>query len=787
MFVSMNWIKDYVNIKGYDIEKLIQRFTLSTAEVEGIEYKGKDVQDVVVGEIISCENHPDAEHLHLIKVDTGSDVYDVVCGAQNARKGLKTAFCKVGGRVPGLEIKPSNIRGYVSYGMCCSEKELGISEKCDGIMELDSSLELGKNLKELFPIDDIVFEVDNKSLTNRPDLWGHYGIAREFAALTGQKVKPLDLMENSYTGTDIVPVIIRGDKLVQRYTSIRIENVTKRVSPIEMRIRLQYCQSRAINLLTDLTNYIMLELGQPMHAYDGRIVDNIIVGIPEKTISFTTLDGTKHMVTSDTLMIYNNGTPIAIAGIMGGLDSEIKEDTNSVVLESATFDAVSVRKSASRMSLRTDASSRYEKALDPEMTIIAVKRFIALLKRVDAECKCASMITDVYNYHYPEIKINFNKKFVDCYTGIEISCERIKLTLEQLGFYTTQDGSEFCSVVPSWRGTKDVGMKADIIEEITRIYGYDNFEIKTTHSPLLPAKSTKRRIEENLIREMLVKTYAMNEIHTRLWCDPDQLRNLDLTPEENVYILGSSENNGILRASMMESFLPVVYNNRNYSSSFGIFEIGRVVQGTREDGTANEHRMLAVAMYSKEESEKTLYFKAVEMLNSMCDQLKHKLPKYSKIEVEHIWQHPKNTADIVLEGIRIGVLNTLHPKTLKKISKNGSVVCVEIDMDQLLSIPTKELVFEEPSKYPSIEYDLSLVLPEGTRFEQLKECWKKIGIKELKNVSVIDIYDSGIVKSITIRMTFGCNDRTLTGEEVQKRIDKVLSNFEDIGIKLKTL
>ena len=787
MFVSMNWIKDYVDLEGYDIEKLIQRFTLSTAEVEGIEYKGQDVEGVVVGEIISCENHPDSDHLHLLKVDIGTEVLDIVCGAPNARKGLKTALCKVGGKVPGIKIKKSKIRGYESFGMCCSEKELGISDKNEGIMELDPSLVVGTDLKTIFPIDDIVFEVDNKSLTNRPDLWGHYGMAREFAALTNQKVKPLNLTKNDYTGNDIVPVEVKADQLTHRYTSVRIENITKKVSSSTMKIRLHYCGTRAINLLTDLTNYIMLELGQPMHAFDGRMIDQIVVKTPEQPMQFTTLDGTEREITTETLMIYNNNTPVAIAGVMGGLDSEIKDDTTSVVLESATFDGVCVRKSASRMSLRTDASARYEKTLDPEMTMIAVERFIYLLKEIDPACTIATQITDVYNYKYPEITIKFDKKFVDRYTGIDISCERIKLTLEQLGFNTTQNGEEFTTVVPSWRGTKDVSMKADIIEEITRIYGYDNFEIKTTLSPLFPAKTTQRRIEENLIRDILVKTYSMNEIHTRVWCDADQLRNIGLTPEENVYILGSAEQNGILRTSMMQSFLPVIYHNRNYKPSFGVFEIGRVVKGTRDDGTANEQRMLGVAMYSKDETEKTLYIKAVQLLNSMCDQLKHKLPKYTKIEVEHVWQHPKNTAEISIDGVKIGVLNTIHPKTLKSISKNGAIVCIEINMDDLLSIAAADLEFDEPSKYPSIDYDLSLVLPEGTRFDQLRQCWEKIGMNELKNVSVIDIYDNGVVKSITIRMSFGRNDRTLTGEEVQKRVDQVLANFEEIGVKLKTL
>lgn len=784
MFVSMNWIKDFVDLEGQDLEKLIHRFTLSTAEVEGIEYKGKDIQDVVVGEILSCEDHPDSDHLHLLKVDGGDAVYDVVCGAPNARAGIKTAFCKVGGRVGEIKIKPAKLRGQVSNGMCCSAKELGISEEHSGIMELDSSLANGTDLKEIFPIEDIIFEVDNKSLTNRPDLWGHYGMAREFAALTGQQVKPLEIMENPYTGDAKVAVELRNE-LAYRYTSVRIENVTKKVSPMEMQIRLYYCGTRAINLLADLTNYIMLELGQPTHAFDGNKIGKIVVDTPKEDIKFTTLDGVERDITTDTLMIYDNETPVAIAGIMGGLDSEIVENTSSVVLESANFDAVSIRKSAARLAHRTDASARYEKTLDPEMTMLAVKRFIKLVKDIDPDCECTSQITDIYQYHYPEIAISFDKAFVDRYTGIDISCERIKTTLEQLGFVTTQEGENFVTKVPSWRGTKDVSMKADIIEEITRIYGYDNFEIKTTLSPLLPAKTSQRRKEENQIKDLLVKTYAMNEIHTRVWCDPEALKNLGLTPEENVRILGNAEDNGILRTSMLQSFLPVVYSNRNYKPSFGIFEIGRTILGEREDGTADEHRMLGIAMYSKETTEKNLYISAVQLINTIVSLLKHKKTEYVKIETEHVWQHPKNTSAIMVDGRRIGVLNTLHPKTLSKIAKNAVVVCAEIDMDELLAVTFQNLDFEEPSRFPSVEYDLSLLMPEGIRFDTISTCWTKLNIKELREVSVIDIYDAQGIKSITVRFSFGLDDRTLTGEEVQNHIDKILANLETIGVKMK--
>ena len=783
MLVSMNWIKDFVDLEGEDLDKLIKRFTLSTAEVEDVYYKGADVKNVVVGEILSCVAHPDSDHLHVLKVDGGDQIYDVVCGALNARVGIKTAFAKVGGQVGPIAIKPAKLRGIESFGMCCSEKELGISDNNDGIMELPLELKNGTDLKDIYPIDDVVFEVDNKSLTNRPDLWGHYGMAREFAALTGRKLKDLEVMENDYSGDNTVDIDIRNTDLVYRYTSVRVENITKKESLPAMKIRLYYCGTRAINLLADLTNYLMLELGQPMHAFDGRMIEKIVVDTPKEDCKFTTLDGQERDITTDTLLIYNNETPVAIAGIMGGLQSEIKDDTSSLVLESANFDGVSIRKSASRLALRTDASARYEKTLDPQMTMLAVKRFLKLLFDVDKNAKITSKICDVYPKKYPELTIDFDKAFIDRYTGIDISSERIYDTLVSLGFETKRDKDSFVTKVPSWRATKDVSMKADIVEEITRIYGYDNFEIKTTMSPLLPAKTSLLRKEENLVKDILVKTYGFNEVHSRIWQDEDDLKNIGLSVEENVKLLGFAENQGVLRTCMAQSLLPMVNKNKNSRPSFGIFEIGRAVEGVNEDDTAKEVRHLCAVFYSKEEPEKNLYIKAVGMINSIVDELKHKGVKYEKCEPKHVWQHPKNTSKITLDGVELGVINTLHPKTLAKIAKNAFVVTVEIDMDKLLGVNADNLEFDEPSKFPGIDYDLSLVIPDGVRFENLENCWKKNSI--LKDVSVIDFYDNGIVKSVTLRFHYENVERTLTSEEVQKSIDKILDKLGQIDVKLK--
>ena len=321
MFISMNWIRDFVDLSGLDIDKLIHQFSLSTAEVENeIFYKGSDLHGVVVAEIKSVAEHPNSKKLHLLKVDIGeSELVDVVCGAPNVRVGMKTAFAKVGAQLGEITIAPRPLAGYMSCGMCCSEKELGISEDNSGIMDLDTTLPNGKDLKEIFAIDDIIFEVDNKSLTNRPDLWGHYGIAREFAALAGRTLKPLETTDLAvYEHLPALDIKIEDDDCL-RYSGLKFDNVSVSVSPMNMRIRLYYCGMRAINFLADMTNYLMLEMGQPMHAFDSRKVQKIRIKKFPAPFMFQTLDGVERNIDENTLMICDDNNPVAIAGIMGGL------------------------------------------------------------------------------------------------------------------------------------------------------------------------------------------------------------------------------------------------------------------------------------------------------------------------------------------------------------------------------------------------------------------------------------------------------------------------------------
>lgn len=788
MFLSMNWISDFVDFSGLDKVELIHQFSLSTAEVENeIFFKGSDLSGVVVAEIKSVENHPDSKKLHLLKVDAGDDeLTDVVCGAPNVRVGMKTAFAKVGARIGEITIAPRPLAGYTSNGMCCSEAEIGISDDNSGIMDITDDVPNGTDIKEIYEIDDIVFEVDNKSLTNRPDLWGHYGIAREFAALAGRELKPLEVEDlKAYNNLNQIDMKIEDD-LCQRYSCMQVENVTRHISPVNMRIRLYYCGMRGINFLADLTNYLMLEMGQPMHAFDSRKVEKIRIKRFDTPFTFKTLDGIERNIDENTLMICNGDAPVAIAGIMGGLDSEIVDDTTTLTLESATFNAVSIRKSTVRLAHRTDASIRYEKCLDPENTVPAIARFINLLKKYDSGVQVVSALTDEYAFRYDTVKLDFDKAFVDRYTGIEISNETIVKTLESLGFKVALDGDNFSVVVPSWRATKDVTIKADIIEEITRIYGYDNFDVNTARSPLYPVRMATVKNNESKIKDILVKRYNLHELHSYVWAYYDELKALEIPVEDNIKLANATNPNiETIRNSIIPTQLCQVKTNTGFAPDFGIFEIGRVVEGLDENNLCIEKKKLAVTLYSKTKDMKSLYFELRDILAVITDDIKHSTLSFKTSQPKHSYEHPVNLNTVILDGKEIGTVGIVHPVVGKNIDKKANIVFAEIDMNAFADAKDNGISYEEPSKFPPMDYDLSLELPNGVLYDKLTECWKKEGGSILKNTKIVDTYDTDTVHSITVRFEFSSNERTLSSAEVQEIMDKVIANLSAIGVNLR--
>ena len=788
MFLSMNWIGDFVDLSGLDKVQLIKNFTLSTAEVEDIIIKGADTYGVIVARIESVENHPTSKKLHLLKVNNGSELVDVVCGAPNVREGMTVALATNGGMVSGNPIVPATIAGFTSYGMCCSEAELGISDDHSGIWELDSSLPLGKDIKEIYAIDDIIFEVDNKSLTNRPDLWSHYGMAREFATITGRELKaPETVSLSDYDNLPKVEINVKNTDLVYRYSAIKVENVLRRVSPVNMRIRLYYCGSRAINFLADLTNYVMMELGQPMHAFDNAKVDKIEVQTFSEGLKFATLDGVVRDIDENMLMITSGDEPVAVAGVMGGDASKIDDTTTSLLLESATFDGVSVRKTTTRLGLRTDASMRYEKMLDPELCSLASARLIKLLMDCDSGARVISAFTDSYVKHYPTITLEFDKKYVDRYTGIDISNEHIVKTLTGLGFGVTVNGDNFKVVVPSFRATKDVTIKADIIEEITRIYGYDNFEIFTSVSPLKPIRAEVLKSEEDRMKDILVTRHNAHEVHSYIWSDIAKNNELGIKTDIGVRIINAQTPDHVyVRKTLIPTLLAFAAENKSYGEDYTIFEIGHTVDGYLENGYCNEKKKLGAVLYSRTRNEEELFMSARDAVVDIVDTILHRDVTFAPSDALQGFAHPKNSFDVYVDGKKIGFLSVPHPTVLGNIDKRCAVAFFEIVTNDFAAVAANKIAYSEPSKFPTIEIDMTFNADvREVDFATVESTAATACPELLSGVLVQDIYEEADACAITLRFAFSSNERTLTKGELAPLCKNIADALLNVGLELK--
>ena len=794
MYISMNWIKDFVDLEGIDVDELINRFTLSTAEVEGVIKYGYDIKGVVIGRIESVEKHPKSEKLKIVKVNVGDKVVQSLCGAPNAQVGQLIPFAPIGSLVKGIEVKESVIAEEKSEGVCLSEKELGISDDHSGLMilnEIANNVEIGTDIKEIMDIEDVIFEVDNKSLTHRPDLWGHYGIAREIAALTGRELKSLDIDElDNYNSLPDLNVEIEDSEKCYRYSALAIENISKKISNINMRIRLYYCGTRAINLLADITNYIMLELGQPMHAFDKQYVDSVNV----KTVDmqkFVTLDGVERELPNDTLMICSHDKPVAIAGIMGGLDTEIKDTTNSLFLESATFNPVTTRKTAIKLGLRTEASARYEKTLDPEMTILAIARYVYLLKQIDKDIKVVSSVTDKYVKKYEKVEIEISKEYINRLIGINLEIEKMKDILTALGFGVEIKDEILKVEVPTFRATKDIGIKADLVEEIARIYGYDNIEPITTVAPLKIVKPEEAQVIDSKIKDVLSQKYAMSEVHSYVWYDKKANKELKIETEDNIKIINSlNADNNVLRHSMIPSLIQVVDKNIRQLGEVRAFEIGKIFDYPNKNENCIENKSLGIVIATKKKSEKELLEEAQEIIRNIFMINKNVYPTViNETNPKYSWINPINSGKILYDNNDIGYVSVLNLIIKNQIDKKMNAVIIEINLDEFMKIQKQDVKYEEISKYPLVNIDLSLIVDKKENYSTIEQYIKESKIDNMIKYQLVDIFEDEEKlkgqKSVTIKFTIGSYEHTLTNEEINACIENLITYFESKGVIIR--
>lgn len=789
MKVSINWIKDFVDLEGIDIEKLISKFTMGVAEVEGIEYKGKDISNVVTAKILSVEDVVNSKKLHLLKVDAGEkEPLQIVCGAPNVRVGLVTALAKIGAKLGDITINKAKLAGLDSFGMCCGGDEIGISDDHSGIVELDENTPIGIDIKKVLPMEDIVFEIDNKSLTNRPDLWGHYGIAREIAALTGRKLKELKIEnESHFEGLKDLEIKVTSPDCY-RYTSSCMSNITRKKSTYEMQIRLYYCGMRGINLLADVTNYVMLELGQPMHAFDGDVVKKIEVYNLKEDYNFTTLDSTIRLLKSGNMVIATNGTPVALAGIMGGENSEIKEDTTCVLIESANFDSYKVRTTAISLGMRTEASARYEKSLDPELTKIALLRYVYLIKSMDKSAKISSSICDIYNKHYDTLKINLTKEFVDKYVGIDIPLDKIKSILSSLEFKLTEEKNGVLTyLVPSFRATKDINGKADLVEEITRIYGYDNITPKSIVEPIKPSLLNKEIQLEYDTKYTLATRFDLNETHSYLWYDEESNKNIGIEETSVIRCINSiSKENDRIRSTIIPSLLKVINENKKDFNSFGTFEIGRVVKKLKENNLADETKSLGVVLYSKDKNVE----EELNEIKEILDYLKNYILKVDfSLEMakpQKSYFSPKNYYKIMAGSCEIGQVFLLHIVQANNIEENCVITGFEIDFSKLVTLKNFEDKFEKISKYPTTKLDFNFLIPKDKLYKDIISIATSLSTQLNYSVSLLDIYENQDgTKSYTLHYEVNSLDRTLTNSDIEAFHSLVIEHFSKFNINLK--
>lgn len=772
MLISCNKLKSHIkNSDNIDWLNIWDLFTIRTAEVEAVKVVGKSFDGVVVAEIKTCEEHPDSDHMHILTVDYGEkEPIQVVCGAPNVRVGLKTAFVKVGGHINGMEITARPLRGVLSNGMCCSGRELGISDNHDGILELPENWVNGTDIKKYLPIEDIIVEIDNKSLTNRPDLWGHYGIAREICAITNNELLPLQVEEIENNKSDL-DIVIKNSDLCYRYCGLKISNISNNVTPLDMQIFLYYCGMRSISLLVDLTNYLMLELGQPMHAFDARVVKNIEVGVANENDQFTTLDGVVRKLSNDTLMIKNGNEYFGIAGIMGGLDSEILSDTTSVFLESATFNPGNIRRSAVRLGLRTEASARYEKSLDPNMTILAIKRLVYLLRRENKDMIIDSNLTDIYPKVVEEGNIVLDKKTLSIYMGRVLEDSEVKRILETLGFKVQVNDLDYEVTVPTYRCTKDIKIKQDLIEEIARIYGLEKFVPKPLLLDLTPTLHENIFNDYYEVKRILASKFDMHEVHSYMWYDTNLLKELGVN-KNNVKLLGKETNN-ILRDDMSFSLLNIVKENFKNYGSFKIFEIGTIIKDNLNK------RVLSIILAGEEKNLEKLYNEAKEVVSYLFKILKNREVVITNNVNEQEYYDENLGKVIKVMDKNIGYINVLNRTCVNKLSKKKCVVTIDIDMDTYIEIPKENILAKEVSKFPTVSLDYTVIMNDK-KYEFLNNILREFRSNLIKKYDLIGVYEN----KYTIRYVLGSDNKTLEQKDLQTFKERFIKYIKDNSLDI---
>lgn len=810
MKISLNWIKQYVSIPdNLSAKELALKLTMSTVEVDGYENQGKNLDNIIVGQIINIKPHPNADRLRLVDTKiSNSEIKQLVCGGSNLKEGMLVVVAVPGTRVKWhgegdlVELQLTEIRGEKSYGMICAADEIGLKDVFPKNNEKEivdlgrfaKESDIGQPIAKVLNLDDVIFEIDNKSMTNRPDLWGHYGMAREIAALYNLKLKKYTLKEFDTENREKINIQNDDQKICSRYLAISLENISVKESPEWLKNHLLAVGLKPINNIVDITNYVMLDIGQPMHAFDA---DTLISENNQKTIKIrqaqnnekiTALDGNEYTLNSQMTVIADAKKPIALAGIIGGKDSSITEKTTKIILESANFDGNNIRKTALNLSLRTDSSSRFEKNLDLNNAELAIKKAVNLILKLEPKAKISSTLYDVSKFELSSKPIELEFDFLDKKIGAIIDKKIIINILKSLGFGVAKNKNDLSVRVPSWRNTGDISIKDDLVEEISRIYGYDNITPIAPIFPIIPPEVNNLRNLENKIRDILSLHGSYSEVLNYSFVSEKQIKNLGDDVEKYMELGNpiSKEKPFVIR-NLTINLLENVKNNLEFNDKVKLFEIGKTFIreekgdlliptakiSEKNDGKCLPLQDVYLTVVYSEKGEADPFNAVLSILEIIFLSLKR---NFRNIKAENLlaWQHPERSADILESGKKVGSIYEIHPKTQEQLDLKAKTACLELNLtalQQAIDQNTIEVKFTPIPQFPEIIRDISFIVSNDISHQLINDMLVKFDTLIYK-IELIDIYKGKNIKenhkNMTYRLTYLNPNKTLTADEVEQ-------------------
>ena len=797
MNVTLNWLKTYID---FDLSpsELADRLTMLGIEVESVKQLGVGLEGVVVGSVSSIRPHPNADKLVLCQVDVGkAEELQIVCGAPNVREGMLAPVATIGATLPiGLTIKSAKLRGETSQGMLCSEKELGLSEDAAGLMELPGDTPLGTTLSEALRLDDVVFELE--ITPNRPDCLSLLGVAREIRAETGNPLKlpTVDLKENETDIRELTSVTIDAPDLCPRYAARVIQGVKVGESPAWLQQRLESVGVGVINNIVDITNFVLMEYGQPLHAFDyHKLAENrIVVRRAADGEQLTTLDEVERELTPDMLVIADAEKAVALAGIMGGYDSEITETTCDVLLESAYFNPSSVRATAKALGISTEASYRFERGADPGVVITALDRAAQLITELAGGTVCEGVV-DVYPGLQPLTRIQLRPERVNFVLGTTIETAEMVQILNLLGFDVETSGDVYQVTVPTFRS--DVTREIDLIEEIARVYGYDNIPTTLPKGDIpVPPPNPKTEVHNRIKRFLLAA--GMMEAVNYSFCDPncfDKIRLNANDPLRDVLKLRNplSPEMSVLRTTLLPSLLENAQHNRNHQiDTIALFEIGGVF--TQNSEQKEPERVAGIlagqigeGVYSNPYRQPDFFdIKGlVEGILEVCGIVDYTLQK-----TDMPIFHPGRNAEVLLDDRRIGTFGEAHPVVLENYDLPYKAYLFECDVEGLVDTAVFTKRFEPISIYPKVARDLAIVVDKEILSDMPTELIYATGGDVVESVRLFDVYEGEQVpdgkKSLAYTITYHSTTETLTDKAVNALHDKVVERLnQELGAELR--